>query len=237
MVEELISAIGNVTLGSKDAIEETRAAYDALSDSQKNLVENYDELVAAENKYAALLKAKELPFTDIENHWATDAVSFVFEKEIMTGTAEDKFSPDMTFSRGMMVTTLYRLVGAPDVKGENPFSDVNGDEWYADAVKWAYENKIISGYTDGTFGANDDITREQFALMLANYAKLKGVSVTAEADLSKFADGDDVSLWALDAVKWAVSEGLITGRDTGLAPVSDASRAEAATILMRWLTK
>ena len=235
IVEELIDAIGEVTLDSKSAIEEARAAYDALSDAQKKLVENYDDLLNAESRYEALLKAEKLPFTDVENHWGIDAINFVYDKNIMTGTSGTTFEPDTVLSRGMLATVLYRLAGSPEVTAENPFPDVKADEWYTDAVIWAYENKIVKGYDNGNFGPMDSITREQFALMLMNYAKLKGIDTSAKNDLSQFADADDTSLWAQSAMQWASEMSYITGRDTGLAPKMSANRAETATILMRFI--
>ncbi|MBQ7093296.1 MAG: S-layer homology domain-containing protein, partial [Clostridia bacterium] len=234
-VEELIDAIGEVTLDSKSAIEEARAAYDALSDAQKKLVENYNDLLDAENRYEALLKAEKLPFTDVENHWGIEAITYVYDKNIMTGTGDTTFEPDAVLSRGMLATVLYRLAGSPEVTAENPFPDVKAGEWYTDAVIWAYENKIVKGYDNGNFGPMDSITREQFALMLMNYAQLMGIDTSAKNDLSQFVDADDTSLWALSAMQWAVAEGYITGRDTGLAPGMTANRAETATILMRFM--
>jgi len=171
---------------------------------------------------------------DIENHWGIDAINFVYDKNIMTGTSGTTFEPDTVLSRGMLATVLYRLAGSPEITAENPFSDVKADEWYTDAVIWAYENKIVQGF-DGKFDPNGDITREQFALMLMNYAKFKGIDTSAKNDLSQFVDADDTSLWALEAMQWAVAEGYITGRDTGLAPGMTANRAETATILMRFI--
>ncbi|MBQ7087521.1 MAG: S-layer homology domain-containing protein [Clostridia bacterium] len=174
-------------------------------------------------------------FTDVENHWGIDAINFVYDKNIMTGTGDTTFEPDAVLSRGMLATVLYRLAGSPEVTAENPFPDVKADEWYTDAVIWAYENKIVKGYDNGNFGPMDSITREQFALMLMNYAQFKGIDTSAKNDLSQFADADDTSLWAQSAMQWAVAEGYITGRDTGLAPKMSANRAETATILMRFM--
>ncbi len=236
-VEELIDAIGDVTLDSKAAIEEARAAYDALTDSQKNLVENYNDLLNAESRYETLVKASEMPFADVENHWGIEAITYVYENEIMTGTSDTTFDPDTALSRGMLATVLYRLAGSPEVKGENPFPDVKADEWYTDAVIWAYENGIVKGYDNGDFGPGDNITREQMAVMLMNYAQFKGIDTSEKSDLSQFADAENTSAWAVEAVKWAVAEGLITGRDTGLMPKAEANRAETATVLMRFMEK
>ena len=125
IVEELIDAIGEVTLNSKDAIDEAREAYEALTDSQKNLVENYNDLLNAESRYEALLKAEKLPFTDVENHWGIDAIMYVYENNIMNGTSDTTFEPNTLLSRGILITTLYRLAGSPEVTAENPFPDVS----------------------------------------------------------------------------------------------------------------
>ena len=162
---------------------------------------------------------------------------YVYENNIMNGTSDTTFEPDTLLSRGMLITTLYRLAGSPEVTAENSFPDVKADEWYTDAVIWAYENGIVNGYDDGDFGPNDNITREQMAVMLMNYAKFKGIDISAKNDLSQFADAENTSAWAVEAVKWAVAEGLITGRDTGLMPKAEANRAETATVLMRFMEK
>ena len=138
-------------------------------------------------------------------------------------------------TRAMLVTVLYRLEGKPAVSGANAFSDVTSGEWYTDAVIWANANGIVGGYGSDLFGTNDPITREQMAAMLLRYADYKKCDTAKTNDLAAYADADVIASYAMDAMKWANAEGLITGRTaTTLAPSGTATRAEVATILMRF---
>ena len=155
---------------------------------------------------------------------------------MMVGVGNNRFDPNGTTSRGMIVTILYRLENEPEVTAENPFDDVEAGKWYTDAVNWAAENKIVDGYGNGKFGPNDDITREQLAVILWRYAQFKGidVSVGADTNILDFADAGAWSDWSVDALQWAVGSGIINGKDGKLVPKGDASRAEAATMLQRF---
>jgi len=176
-------------------------------------------------------------FTDVDLHaWYHSAMDYAVEKQLMNGVAPDKFDPSGTTTRAMLATILWRLEGEPAVSGRNPFRDVKADQWYTDAVLWASTNGIVKGYGDGRFGPMDTLTREQFAVMLQRYAKLKGPDTGKTADLSAYADADSISAWALDAMRWANAEGLIRGRtETTLVPKGSTTRAETAAILMRYL--
>ncbi|MBR7082300.1 MAG: S-layer homology domain-containing protein [Oscillospiraceae bacterium] len=176
-------------------------------------------------------------FKDVDpNAWYIEYIDYVIENGLMNGVSEDLFAPNATTTRAMIVTILYRLEGSPDVSGTNPFKDVKSSQWYTNAIIWAAENDIVTGYGDGKFGINDDITREQLAAIMYRYAKYKGYDVTKAADLSGYTDASGISEWALDAMKWAVAEELITGRTaTTLAPKGNATRAEAAAILTRFI--
>ncbi len=178
----------------------------------------------------------ELPFTDVAaDAWYADAVAYAVEHGLMNGTSASTFSPLMTTDRAMIVTILYRLEGEPAVTGTSAFSDVADGQWYTDAVIWAADNGIVTGYDTGAFGPGDTITREQMAAILYRYASYKGYDVTASADLSGYADQAQISGYALTAMQWANAEGLITGTsDSTLTPGGSATRAEAATILMRF---
>ena len=166
--------------------------------------------------------------------WAGDAVDFVSARDLFKGMAENTFSPATNMSRGMLVTVLYRMAYEPE-SGVPNFSDTNMNAWYADAVAWATTNKVVNGYGDGTFGPDDDITREQMVTLLYRYAKDKGLNVSAQGTLNAFEDAGQVDGYAKDAMEWAVSIGLMKGMDdTHLAPLKNASRAEVATILMRF---
>ena len=179
------------------------------------------------------------PFVDVpEDAWYYDAVRYVNEKGLMAGTSANTFAPDLTTTRGMIVTILYRLEGSPNIEDEiwgYPFKDVDANAYYATAVYWARMNGIVAGYSDELFGPNDTITREQMAVILYRYAQYKGCDTTAKSDLSNYTDAARVGSWAVEAIRWANAEGLISGTsDTTLSPQGGATRSQAATILMRF---
>ena len=176
------------------------------------------------------------PFVDVPaGAWYGEAVQYVYENGLMSGTGDGRFSPEVTTSRAMIVTILYRQAGSPAVTGGAAFTDVADGTWYTDAVAWASANGIVSGYGEGKFGPNDPITREQMAAILCRYADYKGMDVTKRADLSAFTDASQVSDYALETMRWAVAQGLITGTsETTLSPAGSATRAQAALILMRF---
>lgn len=178
----------------------------------------------------------DLPFTDVnDDDWFSDVVRYVYEQGLMTGTSDREFSPNLTTTRGMIVSILNRLEGGPTAEAAG-FTDVADGDWYADAVNWAASEGIIAGYEDNTFRPNDPITREQLAAMLMNYAAWKGEDVNARADLSSYNDVASVSSWAAETVQWAVAEGLISGMPGNLLePQGSATRAQVAAILERFL--
>lgn len=175
-------------------------------------------------------------FADVaEDDWFAQAVSFVASEGLMQGTGEDSFSPNATTTRGMIVTILYQLEGKPAVSGAS-FSDVSSGDYYADAVAWAAQLGLVSGYGNGQFGPNDAITREQTAAILYAYAQYKGwVKDQADTTLEGFQDQAQVSDYAVEALAWAVDAGLISGtsQDT-LSPAGTATRAQAAVMLMHF---
>ena len=175
------------------------------------------------------------PFTDVKaGDWFYDAVKYATQKELFNGTSATAFGPNTDMTRAMLVTVLYRLEGKPAVTAANPFADVEGGQWYTDAVLWANLSGIVTGYDNGLFGTNDPITREQMAVILYRYAAFKKYDTVKTNDLGVYADGGSTASYALSALKWANAEGLITGRTTtALAPSGTATRAEVATILMR----
>ncbi len=174
------------------------------------------------------------PFTDVsENAWYYEAVRFVNLHKIMEGTSSKEFSPNLATTRGMLVTILYRMEGYPTA-GSAEFTDIFGNEWYADAVAWAANNNIVKGYGD-CFGPKDTLTREQMAVILMNYSKFKGYEASISSiDLSAFSDSVAVSSWSFEAMTWVVSNGLIEGNAGKLEPAGSATRSQAATILMRF---
>lgn len=177
-----------------------------------------------------------LPFTDVASDaWYAQAVAYVYRQGLMSGTAQDRFSPDLTTNRAMLVTILYRLAGSPAVSDAAAFTDVASGDWFASGVAWASANGIVTGYGDGRFGPNDPITREQMAAILYRYAGFAGQSTTGQADLSGYTDAGRISPYAAAPMGWAVDSGLITGVSAGtLAPGGSATRAQVATILMRF---
>lgn len=170
------------------------------------------------------------PFVDVtEDTWYYDAVKYVNENGLMAGTGANTFAPDLTTTRGMIVTILYRLEGSPNIEDEiwgYPFRDVDANGWYATAVYWARMNGIVAGYSDELFGPDDTITREQMATILYRYAQYKSYDTTAKANLSKYTDDAQVGSWALESIRWANAEGLVNG--------TSATRAQVAAILMRF---
>ncbi len=180
-----------------------------------------------------------LPFADVEEgRWYVEAVRYAYENSLMEGTSGTAFAPETNLSRAMAVQILFNLEGQLDVSDENlenPYTDVDGEAWYAEAVYWARLHKVAEGDGDGTFRPGDEISREEFAQMLYNYAKYNGCDLSAEGDLGRFPDGDSVQDWALPAMTWANGSELINGHDDGtLDPAGNTTRAEAAAILMRF---
>ncbi|WP_191344555.1 S-layer homology domain-containing protein [Anaerotignum lactatifermentans] len=179
----------------------------------------------------------ELNFTDVkETDWFFKGVEYVVDKGIMSGVSENEFAPSGKLTRAMLVQMLYNMESRPACDAENAFMDVPVGQWYTDAVIWANDAKIVSGMGEGLFAPNMEITREQMVAMLYNYAKYRGYDVTASADLSAFADTASVSAWAQPAMQWAVAEGYISGMgDSQLAPQGTATRAEIASVIMRFM--
>lgn len=181
--------------------------------------------------------ASDLPYRDVRaNDWFYDAMKFVSDEKLMTGTGANTFAPNLTTTRGMIVSILYRLEGGPQINGSSPFTDVKDDDWYGDAVRWAERAGVVSGTSATTFAPNAAITREQLAAILMNYANYKHENTSARADLSKYSDAGKISSWANDVMAWAVSKGYISGMTaTTLAPQGSATRAQVAAILQRYL--
>lgn len=177
-----------------------------------------------------------MPFTDVAaGSWYYDAVRSVYANGLMSGVSATKFAPDVTTTRGMVVTVLHNLENRP-AAGAAAFSDVTAGMYCEQAVAWAAANGIVAGYGDGRFGPNDTVTREQFAVILYRYAQYKQYDVAGRADLSRFTDAGSVSGYAADAMAWAVHEGLISGVGNNvLAPGGDATRAQTAMILSSFL--
>lgn len=177
-------------------------------------------------------------FTDITGHWAEKTIYAAVEAGLFKGTSDTTFSPNDKVNRAMFATILYRLHKEPAVTGASQFPDAVQGSWYYNAVIWAAENKVVLGMSDGTFAPNQQITREQMAAMLYRYAVYAGHANDTIQPLVGFKDHESVSSWAEEAMAWAVDNGYITGKPGDLLdPKGLATRAEAATILMRFLGK
>ena len=241
---EKINAIGTVTINSGDAINAAKAAVSRLSADQLKTFpqELLDKLAEAERIYHLLTEGSDTPvlpvtpskpkddkpttgssFTDVPaGSWYEEAVNYVHEKGLMNGTSSNAFSPNANTTRGMIVTILARVEGV----------NTNGTPWYAAGQKWAMDN----GISDGT-NMPGVITREQLATILYRYAKQKGYYVSKSAALTAFSDADKVNGYAAEAMQWAVAEGLLQGSNGKLNPQGSATRAQVATILMRFMEK
>lgn len=176
-------------------------------------------------------------FTDVtSNSWYAKAIEYVTRLNLMSGTSTGIFSPDNAMTRGMLVTVLWRAEGQPTASSASTFTDVASSSWYSSAVDWAVENGIVNGTSDSTFSPDKSVTRQEIATILQRYAKYKNADVTQTADLSKYTDNSSISSWASDAMAWAVNKGIITGATTNtLAPSANATRAQVATMLMRYM--
>ncbi len=238
-VDEMIKRLFPVNRYSGPAIRMARAAYEALTADQKALVKHYDDLIKAEAEFAAIPPLRpvgptkpskpstpdtskdNLPFTDVTSgSWYYDGVKYACDNGLMNGTGANAFNPNADTTRSMIVTILARMEGV---------NTSGGATWYAAGREWS----MGAGISDGT-NMTGKITREQLAAMLYRYAKMKGYDVSASASLSGYTDASGVSGWAKEAMQWAVGSGLIQGSNNALTPQANASRAQIATILMRF---
>ena len=181
----------------------------------------------------------DLPFNDVpESYWAYDAIQYVYGEGLMAGTSGSTFNPEGTTTRGQIVTIPWRLSGSPVVNYLMDFDDVDPAAYYAEAIRWATSEGIAGGYGGGVFGPDDPITREQLAVMLHRYAQHEGydVSIGEDTNILSYADAFDVSEYAVSALQWACGAGIISGTGDGstLTPQGEATRAQAATVLMRF---
>jgi S-layer homology domain. len=176
-----------------------------------------------------------LPFVDVASGiWYYNGVAYVYQAGLFNGTSETAFSPELNMSRAMMVTVLHRLAGSPN-GGDASFSDVDGNIWYTTAVRWAAAANVVNGIGDGLFAPNDNITREQMALMLYNYCIVMGIELPETREMIAFSDADSVSDWAKEAVAAMYMAGVLSGKGDGVFdPQGQATRAEVATMLMNF---
>lgn len=177
-----------------------------------------------------------LPFTDVhETDWFYNDVLFVYEEGLFAGTSDTTFSPNAAMTRAMLVMVLYRLEGEPAVSGRSGFSDVTFNSYYEDAVTWAADNGIVNGTSITTFSPNANVTREQMAAILYRYAQYKKYNTAASSSLNGFTDQASVSGYATASLEWAVAEKLVNGSAGKLMPTGNATRAQVAAILHRFV--
>lgn len=253
--KELKSAFKSTYNSMHSTIESANGAYDAayvLCYKYEAPANKEDRAVERGNlakntywpEYCHLVKTHPV-FADVmEGAWYYDAVDYVYNKNIMTGMTEDTFGPGVTLNRAMVVTIIHRIAGVPATEYDSErFTDVD-EGWFSDAVMWASENEIVTGYKDingrdlRLFGAGDACNREQMVTILYRYAKSYGYDVNKTEDISTFVDAGNVSEYAREAMGWAVANGIISGENgTHLNPQGTANRAATATIIMRFIEK
>ena len=174
-------------------------------------------------------------FADVAgSDWYSEYVTFVTAREIFNGTGGGQFSPDATMTRAMLAQVLYNFARGAKAGDGTAFADVSAGDWFNAAIGWAYENGVVTGY-GGTFGAQNNITRQDMATILYRYAKQAGYDVSKTASLDKFSDAGDVADYAAEAMRWAVGMGLIEGSDGKLNPTGNATRAQVAAIMTRFV--
>ncbi|MFV0504095.1 MAG: S-layer homology domain-containing protein [Lachnospirales bacterium] len=198
-------------------------------------ITNEDEIFVSESEIPLSYPTK---FDDVnDSDWYAKSVKFVAERGYMFGMGNNLFKPNENMSRAMVVTVLWRMAGSPIASEDAKFTDIPKDTWYTNAVNWAYENKIISGYGNGLFAPNSPLTREQIAVIFRNFANENGIDVSGSSDVSGFEDALETSKWALDGVAWANEVGLLYGRnETLLVPKGNVTRAEVSAILERYVS-
>lgn len=185
--------------------------------------------------------APEHKFVDVpDNAWYAPYINEAYSLGLVNGKTSERFDPVASINRAEFVTIVYNMAKGTPPEYEPIFKDVPKGAWYTDKILWAAKNKVVKGYEDGRFGVTDNITREQIAVVLYNYANAKGILQDVKpADLSSFKDASSVDGWARDAMAWAVGGGIITGKDNGTAldARGKANRAEATTMVLRFYKK
>ena len=235
-VAPAIADVQSMVMGEASYTAESYKAYAAV-EAKLAAAETEAERVAlcAELRAAVSgLKVVENTFDDATSGWYKPAVDFAQASGLMSGMGDNKFAPDVTTTRAMVAQVMYELADEPDVSGLTcPLSDVDSTAWYADAVIWAYNAGVVSGYEDGTFRPGRAITRQEMAVIMAGYLAWKGIDTTpgTEASAYNIADLDDIAPWALESVCFCYEKGLLSGRGTSFAPLANATRAEACVVL------
>ena len=224
---------------SPDQILGTEGAYTVTSDNDGKTIcveVSYKDYEGSAVWTASSPVTFGLPFTDVDTDaWYEASVAYAYENGLLVGTTDTTFAPNMPTSRAMFVAVLYRMSGEEAKDAEYTFEDVNPKSYYAEAVAWAVQNKIVYGYNEKEFAPNDDVTREQAACFLYRYAQYKKLDVSDSADLSEFGDAAQVSGWAENAMKWACGTNLLVGdEDANLMPQGNAERCQVAALMTRF---
>lgn len=197
--------------------------------------DNHDVTYPVEGGQLYFDKDKKDGMTDVnDGDWFAPSVYFVLKNGLMKGVSEFVFSPDAPMTRAMLVTVLWRYEGEPKAAA-NTFSDVKAGAWYFDAVSWASANGVVDGVGNNKFDPDGNITREQMATIFYRYCNWKGIDTGKQTSLGGFPDAGKVSSYAKTVLQWTVAEGLISGSDGKLLPQGNATRAQVATILMRFI--
>ena len=231
----VVSAVSKIKIPGQSGTQRIRSVILNTLDIQRaNGLTWLEALTAANVPYWGLFEGAEYDLP--QTAWYHDGVAYCIKNKIMQPYEDGYFHLEGQVTRAMAAQILYNLEGKPAVEGENPFSDVAEDAWYRDAVTWAAEAGVMTGYNDSVFGPNAPLTREQMAAVLYRYGEVQGMDLSAgeTADLSVFADADDISPWAEEAMTWAVGAGILAGSDGRLNPGGDATRAQCAVIFMRY---
>lgn len=217
--------------------EENQELVEVLVDGESiGKPENYSyENLTVKSRIKAVFTGN-MRFTDVrKKDWFYEDVAYVVENGLFHGTSKTTFSPNAPMTRGMLVTVLYRLADKPETTAASSFTDVAKEQYYAAPIAWAAENGIVGGMSQTHFAPNEQVTREQLAAILYRFAQKQGYGTARAADLTGFADYSRISGYALDALRWANAEKLVSGRsETELSPQGQATRAEVAAILHRF---
>ena len=196
-----------------------------------------DTTVAGTYCYGVKAAAPTVSFTDVASDaWYVDEIAYAVEHGIMEGVGNNQFNPEGSITRAQLVQILYNIEGRPTVTGTNNFTDVSSSAWYADAVQWAYENKIVEGTGGTTFAPNSVANRQTVATILYRYtADYKKLDVSKSSDLASFTDKSEISSWALEGMQWANGYKIINGvTTTQLKPTGTTTRAQMATMMMNY---
>ncbi|MBQ8696166.1 MAG: S-layer homology domain-containing protein, partial [Clostridia bacterium] len=214
-------------------------SYNGVCFSSRDDYDKYSDYLDFIDFPESVKRFNRTPYTDIfYNEWYYSYVIRAIDKGIFNGVSPTRFAPNMSMTRAMFATVLYRVEGSPEVTGEMPFVDVEKGTYYYDAVLWAYQNEVVNGIAPDIFGYNGTVTREQLVTMLYRYLAKSGYDVSVKADLSKYPDANKISGYAEDAMSWAVGAYIIQGASMNgedhLSPRGMGTRAQVAAILWRY---